>query len=241
MKHSTIEKSIFILSVLIVIVASIGSMIEILPLFIREVAIERVVGMRPHTPLELLGFNIYKREACYTCHSQQIRTLRSDVERYGHYSLSAESIYDYPFQWGSKRTGPDLARVGGKYSDEWHVRHLTKPQEVVPESLMPSYRFLAKRDLDYSRIAKHMGIYQSIGVPYSNDDIDSYEKDIMIQLGLHTDQKDVEDFLKRYPNASIAKFNKEAGNQITEMDALVCYLQALGNKVNLSSNKGRSW
>jgi cytochrome c oxidase cbb3-type subunit 2 len=139
--HSKVEKNSILLLILTVIVISIGGLVEVVPLFRIEATIEKVEGMRPYTPLELAGSQIYKREGCYGCHSQQIRVLRDEVERYGHYSLAAESMYDFPFQWGSKRTGPDLARVGGKYSDEWNVRHLINPRDVVPESIMPGYKF----------------------------------------------------------------------------------------------------
>ena len=240
MKHSTLEKSILLLSIMVLIVASIGSMVEIIPLFIKEVSVERVDGARPHSPLELLGFNIYKREGCYSCHSQQIRVLDFDVSRYGHYSLSAESMYDYPAQWGSKRTGPDLARIGGKYSNEWHVRHLRKPQEVVIQSVMPSYKFLEHRALDYSTVQKQMKIYQSIGVDYSDKDIAEYERDIKIQLGYEKDAKAIENFNQRYPNAAIGKFNEQS-KDITEMDALISYLQALGKKVAIETNRGIKW
>ncbi len=238
--HSRIEKNIFILLSLALIVTMIGGMVEILPLFKAEIAIERVEGMRPHTPLELAGFEIFKREGCYGCHSQQVRYLRDEVERYGPYSLAAESMYDYPFMWGSKRTGPDLARVGGKYSDDWHVQHLIHPQSLVPESIMPSYPFLHTTVLDYSKIAQEMNVMRAIGVPYTKEDIQSYEKDIKIQAGIITDDKLVADFQARYNKAPIRKFDKGA-DSITELDALVAYLQAIGNKVDLKTNQGRNW
>lgn len=238
--HAIIEKNLFLLVVLSFIVTSIGGIVEIFPLFIKEVAIEKVQGMRPHTPLELAGFNIYKREGCYGCHSQQIRALRDEVERYGHYSLAAESMYDHPFAWGSKRTGPDLARVGGKYSDDWHVEHLIHPQALVPESIMPRYKFLNETILNTQDLVTRMKILRMVGDPYSDADITNAEEDINIQLALNSDQAKLADFQKRYPNTFIRKFNRKS-DHITEMDALVAYLQSLGNRVDLKTNKGRDW
>ncbi len=239
--HAKIERNVFIMIVLVIIVTSIGAIVEIFPLFIKEVAIEKVEGMRPYTPLELSGFEIYKREGCYGCHSQQIRALRDEVERYGHYSLAAESMYDYPFLWGSKRTGPDLARVGGKYSDDWHVEHLIHPRSLVPESIMPNYRFIAETELDMSsELQLRMKMLRIVGTPYTEQDIENYLEDIRIQLGIETDPAKIEDFHKRYPRTFIRKFNRKT-DKITEMDALVAYLQGLGNKVDLKTNKGRDW
>ncbi|MCE2991417.1 MAG: cytochrome-c oxidase, cbb3-type subunit II [Candidatus Jidaibacter sp.] len=239
-EHHKLEKNLFLLLVFMVIVSSIGAIVEIFPLFIKEVAIEKVEGMRPHTPLELAGMEIYKREGCYGCHSQQIRALRDEVERYGHYSLAAESMYDHPFLWGSKRTGPDLARVGGKYSDEWHVQHLIAPRSLVPESIMPNYKFLADAKLDLSDMQKRLKVLRFLGVPYSDQDIEEFQKDIKIQLGMITGQDDITSFSKRYPKTVIRKFNAKS-EEITEMDALVAYMQALGNKVDLKTNRGRDW
>jgi len=239
-EHHKLEKNLFLLLVFMVIVSSIGAIVEIFPLFIKEVAIEKVEGMRPHTPLELAGMEIYKREGCYGCHSQQIRALRDEVERYGHYSLAAESMYDHPFLWGSKRTGPDLARVGGKYSDEWHVQHLIAPRSLVPESIMPNYKFLADAKLDLSDMQKRLKVLRFLGVPYSDHDIEEFQKDIKIQLGMITGQDDITSFSKRYPKTVIRKFNAKS-EEITEMDALVAYMQALGNKVDLKTNRGRDW
>ena len=237
--HSKIEKSLFILLVLIVVVASIGGMVQIIPLFKKEIAIEVVDAGRPYTPLELLGFKIYKREGCYGCHSQQIRTLRDEVERYGHYSIAAESQYDFPFAWGSKRTGPDLARVGEKYSDDWHFEHLFNPRSVVPESIMPGYPYL-ETTLDMSMLKERMKILQSLGVPYTEEDIEKCYDDIKTQLGLEGADKNKESFEKRYNGAKIRKFNKKSA-KITEMDAIISYLQGLGNKIDLKTNKGRKW
>ncbi|MDF3047396.1 MAG: cytochrome c oxidase, cbb3-type subunit [Candidatus Midichloriaceae bacterium] len=239
-EHHKLEKNLFLLLVFMVIVSSIGAIVEIFPLFIKEVAIEKVEGMRPHTPLELAGMEIYKREGCYGCHSQQIRALRDEVERYGHYSLAAESMYDHPFLWGSKRTGPDLARVGGKYSDEWHVQHMIAPRSVVPESIMPNYKFLADAKLDLSDMQKRLKVLRFLGVPYSEQDIEEFEKDIKIQLSMATGQEEIDSFLKRYPKTTIRKFNARSEG-ITEMDALIAYMQALGNKVDLKTNRGRDW
>jgi len=238
--HGKIEKNLFTMVVLIVVAASVGAIIEIFPLFKKEVAIEKVEGMRPHTPLELAGFELYKREGCYNCHSQQIRYLRDEVERYGHYSLAAESMYDYPFQWGSKRTGPDLARVGGRYSDDWHIEHLINPRALVPESIMPGYPWFAKDSLDVSTIQRRLEIMQFLGTPYSEADIALWDQDIRVQLALEEDTAKVEDFQKRYPRATIRKFDNRT-QEITEMDAIVGYLQSLGNRVDLKTNKGRDW
>lgn len=238
--HEKIEKNLFILLVLTFLTASVGAIVEIFPLFIKEVAIERVEGMRPHTPLELAGSDIYKREGCYGCHSQQIRALRDEVERYGHYSLAAESMYDHPFQWGSKRTGPDLARVGGKYSDDWHVEHLIHAQALVPESIMPRYKFLSETKLDYSQIPDKMKLLTLVGTPYTPEDLEKFEADIKLQLTLNTDVAAIEDFQKRYPRSFMRKFNRKS-EDITEMDALVAYLQSLGNRVDLTTNQGRDW
>ncbi|MDJ1257620.1 MAG: cytochrome-c oxidase, cbb3-type subunit II [Candidatus Midichloria sp.] len=238
--HSIIEKSLFILVVLIVVVASIGGMVQILPLFKKEIAIEVVDAGRPYTPLELLGFGIYKREGCYGCHSQQVRTLRDEVERYGHYSIAAESHYDFPFVWGSKRTGPDLARIGEKYSDDWHIEHLHDPRSVVPESIMPGYPFMLKALLNLEDLRRKMEILQSLGVPYTDSDIEHCYEDIKIQLSLSENQAATEDFNKRYPGAKIRKFNNKSA-EITEMDAIVGYLQSLGTRLDLKTNKGRKW
>ncbi len=161
---------------------SIGGIVEIVPLFTIETTIERVKGVRPYSPLELAGRDIYVREGCYLCHSQQIRPFRDEVERYGHYSLAAESMYDHPFQWGSERTGPDLARVGGKYSNDWHVAHLTNPRDVVPESIMPSYAFLAERPVDLDSLAAHLRTNRVVGVPYTDEMIADAKADALAQV-----------------------------------------------------------
>jgi cytochrome c oxidase cbb3-type subunit 2 len=226
-RHETIEKNVILMLVLTLITVSIGGLVQIIPLFTVETTIERVDGMRPYTPLELMGRNIYIREGCYLCHSQQIRPFKDEVERYGHYSLAAESMYDKPFQWGSKRTGPDLARVGGRYSNDWHVAHLVSPRGVVPESVMPAYPFLANRPLDYSDIAQHLRTLRAVGTPYTDEMIANARADLEAQVDPDRDPTSMQ---KRYPRAPVAKFNGET-TTITEMDALVAYLQMLGTLV----------
>ncbi len=230
-KHDKIEKNSILLLILTVIVVSIGGLVEIVPLFRIETTIEKVEGMRPLTPLELAGSKIYKREGCYGCHSQQIRVLRDEVERYGHYSLAAESMYDFPFQWGSKRTGPDLARVGGKYSNEWHSRHLINPRDVVPESIMPGYKFLSERDADLSSIANDMAVLRKVGVPYTDDMIQNAVSDGVSQA---SSDRDSDGLIKRYgKKVTINDFDGDK-NKVSEMDALVSYLQSLGTMVDFS-------
>jgi len=185
--------------------------------------------MRPYTPLELAGRNIYVSEGCYLCHSQMIRALRDEVERYGHYSLAAESEFDHPFQWGSKRNGPDLARVGGKYSDDWHRDHLNNPRSVVPGSIMPSYPWLFSTDLDYSHIANDMKTQALLGVPYSNDMIANAVSDLRAQAA--TDAPEAADLVKRYPKTQARNFGGNPA-RITEADALIAYLQMLGTLVD---------
>ena len=170
-RHAVFEKNSIILIIGILVAISIGGLVEVLPLFYLKSTIETVEGVRPYSPLELAGRNIYVREGCYNCHSQMVRALRDEVERYGHYSLAAESMYDHPFQWGSKRTGPDLARVGGKYSDEWHRVHLNNPRDVVPESNMPEYSWLEKTMVDANDMAPRMKALRMVGVPYSDEEI----------------------------------------------------------------------
>ena len=169
--HEWIEKNANLLLVLTLLTVAIGGIVEIIPLFTIETTVEHVVGMRPYTPLELMGRGIYIREGCYLCHSQQIRAFRDEVERYGHYSLAAESMYDHPFQWGSKRTGPDLHRVGGRYSDEWHRAHLTNPRDVVPESNMPAFGWLADNKADAEGVGAKMRALRRVGVPYTDEEI----------------------------------------------------------------------
>jgi cytochrome c oxidase cbb3-type subunit 2 len=230
--HANFEKHSLFLILGIVIVVSIGGLVEIAPLFFIENTIEKVDGMRPYTPLELAGRDIYVREGCYLCHSQMIRPLKDEVERYGHYSLAAESMYDHPFQWGSKRLGPDLARVGGKYSDNWHKDHLINPRSVVPESIMPPYAFLAEKELDYHAIQAKMKVLKIEGVPYTDDMIANAKADLEAQA---------DPFSAGGPKLK-ARYGQKVNQRdfdgepekITEMDALIAYLQMLGTLVDFS-------
>ena len=242
--HGKIERNVVLLSVLTLLTVAIGGLVEIIPLFTIETTIERVKGVRPYSPLELAGRAIYVREGCYLCHSQQIRPFRDEVERYGHYSLAAESMYDHPFQWGSKRTGPDLARVGGRYSDEWHKAHLIDPRSVVPESIMPGYAFLADRDLAAGDMTRDLTALSRVGVPYTKQDIGKANDDIRAQADPDAGAGDL---ATRYPKAQIRDFDGTP-TRLTEMDALVAYLQMLGTLVDvndaaaqeeLASEKGR--
>jgi cytochrome c oxidase cbb3-type subunit 2 len=232
LNHHKIEKNSVLFLILILVVVSIGGIIEIAPLFYLESTIEKVKGVRPYTPLELAGRNIYIREGCYTCHSQMIRSLRDEQERYGHYSLAAESMYDHPFQWGSKRTGPDLARVGGRYSDEWHVVHMIDPRSVVPESIMPGYPFLADTPLRTNDIAAHLKANRGVGVPYTDDMIANARRDLLLQVDPEADG--IEAFEARYPKAIVRDFDANPA-LLSEMDALVAYLQMLGTLADLQS------
>lgn len=232
MKHEIFEKNSILLLVGILIVVSIGGLFQIAPLFWIDSTIEKVKGMRPYSPLELAGRDIYIREGCYTCHSQMIRTLRDEVERYGHYSLAAESMYDHPFQWGSKRTGPDLARVGGKYSDQWHVEHMTNPRAVVPESIMPSYPWLREHALDTHNITRKLTALKTIGVPYDEAMVTNAAADLAAQV--QPDSKEAAELLKRYPKAKVADFDGNPG-KVSELDAVIAYLQMLGTLVDFAS------
>ena len=229
-KHSIIERNATLLLVGSLLVVTIGGIVEIAPLFYLQNTIEKVEGMRPYSPLELAGRNIYVREGCYLCHSQMIRPFRDEVERYGHYSLAAESMYDHPFQWGSKRTGPDLARVGAKYSNEWHVDHLTDPRAVVPESIMPSYAFLKTTPLKVENIKAHLETNKIVGVPYTDDMIANAQSDLAAQANPETDPAVIQ---ARYPKAVVGDFDGDPTN-LSEMDALVAYLQMLGTLVDFS-------
>lgn len=235
-KHEFLEKNSIFLLIAIIVTILIGGVIEIIPLFRKETVIEPVEGVRPYTPLELVGYNIYIREGCYNCHSQQIRPLRDEVTRYGHYSLAAESMYDHPFQWGSKRTGPDLARVGGKYSDEWHVAHLENPRSVVPESIMPSYRFLLKRGAKLHDLDKHLRALRAVGVPYTDEMIENAEKDASRQA-VGEARTDISGLQKRYGDNINARDFDGQKHHTTEMDALIAYLQVLGTMVDFESTK----
>ena len=229
-KHKAIETHATLLLVLSFLVVTIGGLVQIVPLFYIENTIEKVEGVRPYTPLELAGRDIYIREGCYVCHSQMIRPMRDEVERYGHYSLAAESMYDHPFQWGSKRTGPDLARVGGRYSDSWHVDHLMDPQSVVPESVMPKYAFIANNVIDGKYIADIMGTHRIVGVPYSDEQIEAAQADFAAQADPNADTAGL---AERYGKVTISNF--DGTPDLTEMDALIAYLQVLGTMVDFST------
>jgi cytochrome c oxidase cbb3-type subunit 2 len=230
-KHSILEKNATLLLVGSLLVVTVGGIVEIAPLFYLQNTIEKVDGMRPYSPLELVGRNIYVREGCYLCHSQMIRPFRDEVERYGHYSLAAESMYDHPFQWGSKRTGPDLARVGDRYSNEWHVQHLSDPRSVVPESIMPSYAFLKDTPLDIRNFSTHLVANVDVGVPYTQDMIANADADLRAQADPDADTAGL---LSRYPKAKVGDFDGDP-KRLTEMDALVAYLQMLGTLVDFST------
>ena len=225
-RHQVLEKNSILLLIGILIAISIGGLVEVLPLFYLKSTIEKVDGVRPYSPLELAGFDIYVREGCYVCHSHMIRALRDEVERYGHYSLAAESMYDHPFQWRSKRNGPDLARVGGKYSDDWHRDHLRDPRAVVPGSIMPRYPWLEKTALDGSHLDDHLKTLAMEGVPYSAEMIEKVSDDLGAQSS--ADDKAIAELQKRYPKA----IARDAGGQPTEIDALIAYLQRLGTQVD---------
>ena len=230
LKHSVIETRIPLLLVLTLVTVTIGGLVEIIPLYTIETTIERVKGVRPYTPLELAGRAIYIREGCYTCHSQQVRPFRDEVERYGHYSLAAESMYDHPFQWGSKRTGPDLARVGGKYSNEWHAAHMVNPRAVVPESIMPGYPFM-QRTLDYHDIAAHLKANRAVGVPYSEDMVKNAIADLEAQAN---PDADAQGLAQRYAKVRPADFDGDK-SAVSELDALIAFLQVLGTMVDFST------
>ena len=229
-RHKTLERNVTLLAVLAFAAVTIGGIVEIAPLFWIDNTIEKVEGMRPYTPLEQAGRDIYVREGCYVCHSQMIRPFRDETERYGHYSLAAESMYDHPFQWGSKRTGPDLARVGGKYSDEWHVQQLKDPRSVVPESIMPTYQFLAERPLNQGDMTAELQTLYTTGVPYTKDQIAKANDDLKAQA----DPENATEFKTRWPKAQVRDFDGDP-KKLTEMDALVAYLQMLGTLVDVNA------
>ena len=229
-KHKFIETNATALLVGSLLVVTVGGIVEIAPLFYLENTIEDVEGMRPYSPLELAGREIYIREGCYVCHSQMIRPMRDEVERYGHYSLAAESQYDHPFQWGSKRTGPDLARVGGRYSDDWHVDHFTDPQSVVPESVMPKYGYLLDRLIDGEYIQDLIATHRFGGVPYTDEMVENARADFRVQAD---PDGDWDALVERYPGAQVRNFDGAPG--ISEMDALIAYMQMLGTLVDFST------
>lgn len=235
-KHEILETNAGVLLIATMLAISVGGLVEIAPLFLIKDTVESVDGVRPYTPLESRGRDIYVREGCYTCHSQMIRPFRDEALRYGHYSLAAESKYDHPFQWGSKRTGPDLARVGGKYSNEWHVQHLIQPKSVVPESVMPNYPWLASTPLDYSDVADRLRAQRTVGVPYSASTAE-YEANVK-QFGA-----EVADTLRIDKAQENLVAQAQAGNYdgdhtfVSEADALIAYLQVLGTMVDFSKMK----
>jgi cytochrome c oxidase cbb3-type subunit 2 len=234
-RHQKLERNVILLSLATLITISIGGIVEIVPLYTVKSTIERVEGVRPYTPLELVGRNIYIREGCYNCHSQMVRPFRDEVERYGPYSLAAESMYDHPFQWGSKRTGPDLARVGGKYSNEWHVAHFKDPRAVVPESVMPGYAHLAGAELSAKDIARHLRTLKAVGVPYTDDMIKNAAADFLAQADPDGDHKAL---LARYPKAAVGDMDGDP-KRVTELDALVAYMQVLGRMVDFSRYRAK--
>jgi len=231
--HESIEINSGLMIVLTLLAISIGGLVEIVPLYYIKDTVEKVDGVRPYTPLEQRGRDIYIREGCYTCHSQMIRPFRDEDMRYGHYSLAAESQYDHPFQWGSKRTGPDLARLGGKYSNAWHTQHLVNPRDVVPESIMPNYPWLLTDDLDYSDIEARMRALKAVGVPYSTNDeeyaanVEKFGAEVAEMLDINKAEKNL--------LAQAQSQNWDGDNtKLSEMDALVAYLQVLGTMVDFS-------
>src|SRR5215470_6522153 len=227
--QSTLEKNSILLVIGVLVVIAIGGLVEITPLFYLNSTIEKVEGVRPYTPLELAGRNFFVREGCYNCHSQMIRPLRDEFEGYGHYSLAAESMYDRPFQWGSKRTGPDLARVGAKYSDDWHRDHLANPKAVVPGSIMPAYPWLAAADLDFTHIDDDLRVQAALGVPYTSEMIAQAKADVRTQATL--DAPEASDLDKRYPRTLARDFDGNPA-RISEADALIAYLQVLGTLID---------
>ncbi|MBO6882262.1 MAG: cytochrome-c oxidase, cbb3-type subunit II [Marivita sp.] len=230
-KHKVLETNATLLLICSFLVVTIGGLVQIVPLFYLDNTIEKVEGMRPYTPLELAGRDVYLREGCYVCHSQMIRPMRDEVERYGHYSLAAESMYDHPFQWGSKRTGPDLARVGGRYSDDWHVDHLRDPQSVVPESVMPKYGFLEATLLEGEHIGDVMATNAFVGVPYTSEMIEAAREDFRAQAD---PDSDFDGLLERYgEGVNVRNFDGQPG--VSEADALIAYLQVLGTMVDFST------
>jgi len=232
-KHESIETNSGLLIVLTLVAIGIGGLVEIVPLHYINDTIEKVDGVRPYTPLELRGRDIYIREGCYTCHSQMIRPFRDEDLRYGHYSLAAESKYDHPFQWGSKRTGPDLARIGKKYSNEWQVQHLLAPRSVVPESIMPNYPWLLENDLAYSDIKDRMVALKKVGVPYSltQTEYESNVKEFGESVAKKLDVNRADENL--VAEAAAGNFDG-IPNRVTEMEALVAYLQVLGTMVDFT-------
>ena len=231
--HEKIEKNVGVMLVFIMLAISIGGLVEIVPLFFIKDTVEKVAGVRPYTPLEVMGRDLYIREGCYLCHSQMIRPFRDEQMRYGHYSLAAESKYDHPFQWGSKRTGPDLARVGKKYSNEWHVQHLIRPKAVVPESVMPNYGWLAKNKLEFGDVGDRLAALRLTGVPYSANqaEMDRNTKEFGPEVAKALHIPDAKKNLEQQAKDGNFDGNKAS---LTEMDAMVAYLQVLGTMVDFT-------
>ncbi len=231
MRHESIETNAGLLVILTLVVIVIGGLVEIVPLFYIKGTVETVQGVHPYTPLELRGRDIYQREGCFYCHSQMVRPFRDEALRYGHYSLAAESEYDHPFLWGSKRTGPDLARVGGKYSNAWLVQHMIDPRSVMPDSIMPAYPWLMKNTLGDAHIAERMRALKDVGVPYSETQAE-YEANVKHfgpQMAQMLDIRHAKANLLR--QAAQGDYDGDPA-RLTEMDALVAYLQVLGNQVD---------
>ena len=228
--HGIVERHIGLLLILVIITLAVGGVIQIVPLFKIASTVEPIKGIRPYSPLELAGRNIYIKEGCVGCHSQMVRPLTDEKDRYGEYSRAAESMYDFPFLWGSKRTGPDLARVGGKYSNQWQYDHLVNPRQLVPQSVMPAYAHLAKNKLDYDDIAEHLKVMRRLGVPYTNEMINNAKADLMAQANGLANH---DDLIYRYPKAVVVDTSDFIGDSednvvVTKMDAIVAYLQILG-------------
>ncbi|MBW6401826.1 cytochrome-c oxidase, cbb3-type subunit II [Roseomonas sp. HJA6] len=224
--HYNLERVSMGLVAAIIVAASIGGLVEIAPLFTIDETVEVPADLRPHTPLELAGREIYIREGCYACHSQMIRSLADEIDRYGHYSLASESAYDHPMLWGSKRTGPDLARVGEKYSDVWHAAHLVNPRAVVPASIMPAYPWLAATPLNISTLSAQLATLARLGVPYSPERIANAAADALAQA--RPDSADGAGFVARYGDrVAVRPFGGDLA-RLTEMDAVIAYLQSLG-------------
>ena len=230
--HYRLERHSIGLAVAIIAAASVGGLVEIVPLFTIDETVEEAPDMRLYTPLEQAGRDIYIREGCYLCHSQMIRTLRDEVERYGPYSLAVESQYDHPMLWGSKRTGPDLARVGDKYSDDWHVRHLVDPRELVPQSIMPQYAFLLEEPLEITSLPGRLAALRAVGVPYTDEMIAHAVEDAVGQARPLTDR--AEGVVERYGDETNVRLFDGRDDRVTEMDALVAYLQILGRLTDLA-------
>lgn len=232
-KHEWIETNVGVMLVAVMLAISIGGLVEITPLFFIKNTVEPVEGVHPYTPLELRGRDLYQQNGCFYCHSQMIRPFRDEALRYGHYSLAAESQYDHPFQWGSERTGPDLARVGKKYSNEWMTQHLISPRSVVPESIMPAFPWLQTTPLDYSDIEDRMKALRDVGVPYSLTQAE-YERNIK-KFGPEVAKELHIPFAKQNLIAQAAANDYDGDpSNISEMDAIVAYLQMLGTQVDFS-------